>query len=503
MQINTSINQSPIEILPSGTQAQNAQKQAGKYFLNQETIEKVKPFLNEDVLKTLPTPLSGNSSDRIRILMEKKLLIRIAYDDEQRQRLLSRSEDMVCGRKIFEQYDFKHVKIPKHIITGDFLIERLLPALFKLDGLRAFYIANHQFFDEPVREAIIFLLHTTLKDLLGNWIKSMQKLYPLGIPRYDNIIVYSKNKNGKVTYHIGFIDLDKLKPQQEKHNDYFETARVGIFLFPYQYDVIMETLGKEHQFTENEILALKLSQRTALEAFEKIYFVHLRFLEERQNSQNKLFKSFMNSTEEKEKIMQEVARQILAMHNVNSAVSYEVSSSTVHLLKNRARKTEKLDTAIVSLKLLGDNPEEMLEYFKANIFFKKLNRICQSIEKVDAFIERYPNITKCEIISLRVDLKAVKPFPILFGWPNVYVKEQTCQFQAKPLTYQFQARSLSEDEKSLVKPINNWFCKEIVKRGLSYGITDIEINKLIIDQLKERNLIAAAFHGDNHSVFYF
>jgi len=458
--------------------------------LNPKLLAEINPYLTENELKKLPMACQGRSCSRIRILEPKNVLIRAAIDENQLKNLGDRINKMQSARKITKKYHYKHLKIPKANLIGNHLIEKLLPCMKGgLFGTMNYYIQNYGFFDKAVAEFTQFLMKTTLNDIVGSnrWMKSN---WPNGMPRYDNILVYEQEKNGITKYRIGLIDLETFQDEPNEINHVFHAAKKAILLFPYQYDIILESSQKEYEFNKCQLQALKIYHDEALMSIKRVYTKHRDFLVLTSDS----FTQFLNSHEEKNQMIEELSKSILFLDQVNrDNFWYRVESKDINFYKNELSDGKTLCSVVVKLKLLGENTLKTLEYLKTNAFDSSLYKICKSIKYKISNSQNRSSIPDYYLMARRqlVFVKTISQE--LFNFKR--------KIDLKP--YTFSAKLISEREEQDVVEIDSFFTDMIIKSEFEEGLHVLAVQTLLLKSFEKKGLIAGIFSDDKCTTIFF
>jgi len=464
-----------------------------KHGLKPKLLKEVQPYLTYNELDKLPTPDEGKSRHSMRKLKEKKVLIRIAENWAERNHLTFRKEQMVRGRELIIKNDFKHLKIPRATITGNYLVETLIPITTNCQMAPiAYYMQNKQFFDQPVIELTKFLFQICLEDIVGNsgWMVSN---WPQGVPRYDNILLYEKIKNNTLKHKIALIDLETLYYKDFKSKDYLKTAKDIILLFPYQYEVIIDTCQKLNVLNNNELIYLEDCKESAINSITRVYNSHGDFVIKNRELKIDPFTEFLDSPEAKKKLILEIRKEISNWKN-RSADVYRVVSGNINLNNYTTRDDIKLDVAIVYLKVLGDTPEKYLDYCENEILYPMLKEISEVMKNATGMTKNQNPFTDPNMLSERVvtfNLNSNNERLIV----NVTKDKNTYSFTAEELAKKF--------DQTLIKPISPEIRDIIIKHLLNSGLKYFEIQKMMLNLFKKNGFIADVFKDEKFTTILF
>lgn len=457
--------------------------------LNPYILDEVQPYLAKDVFDILPMAREGLSASRIRILEPQKLVIRIARDEEQKNDLMLRLDNMKTAREIIATNNFEQLKVPKASLTGNYMVEKLLPVHDGLFSTMIYYINNHQFFDSAVSEFIKFLNLTNLKDILGgmqwtpsNWSKHM--------PRYDNIKIYEKNKNDITKYQIGLIDLERFESLPKAKNHLFKIAKKVIYLFPYQFNVVLTTCEKIKSFDEISIKALKQCQEEAFESIRESYQKHHEFFHSKSLLISDPVTRFINSPEEQTKLIEQMAKELFKIHLTTPSTWYLIETKNMSLTKFKPWKIQKPDSAVIILKMLGIDSKKTLKYCEKKIFYPMLEQTCQYMQKMIKETRNESFTSNYRVMSQRTMYWSLEPskenFSCLISDPSRFTAKETS--------------TLNSNQRKSIHP---YFSDAIVKSELREGKNNLIIRRIMINLLKKHDFWAQVFDDEDHiSVFF-
>jgi len=478
----------PIPFINNSYQFQN------KYFLNKEIIDEIDPFLTETELKKLPMACQGQSCDRIRILESKKVLIRIAHDDNQLKNLFIRLVNMSSARNIIIANNLKQIKIPKANLTKNYLVEKLLPCIKGgFFSTLNYYIQHHSFFDNAVSEFTLFLMKTNMVDIVacGKWMKSN---WPCGVPRYDNILVYGYEKNKETRYKIGLIDLEGFYDRPIQENHIFQVAKNAILLFPYQYDIVIETCQNEYIFNLEELKQLETFKKEAFTAINRIYTKQHDFILAQDMLPINPFLQFLDSPEQKNQMIEELAENILKRdEHYGHYFTYCVKSNDINFDKRGLSCNDPLNSVTIKLKLLGENTLNTLNFLKQRVFQASLNDICEAMKDKIYNSKSESTITNYSAMSQRsLSFKGLKC--------NELFKLKHQDFAKH---YSFTIKQIFNRNDENITDMDSFFSDFIVKREFQTGRHLFTTINLILLLFKEKGFCAKIFFDEEITTFFF
>lgn len=450
--------------------------------LNPQILSEVQPYLIKDVFDGLPMPSEGFSQKRIRILESHKLLIRVARDEEQKGDLMLRLENMKIAREIIASNNFMHLKVPKASLTGNYMVEKLLPVHEGLFATMSYYIQNSYFFESAVIEFTKFLQLTNLNDIVGGntWTPSN---WPQGLPRYDNIKLYEKTKNDMTKYQIGLVDLERFEAKPKAKNHMIDVAKQVIYLFPYQYDVILETCQKIEPFSLESIEILESCKKKAFESIRNSYQKHHEFFHSKSLLVSDPVTRFINSPQAHAELIEKMSEELFKIHLKTPASIYLVKTKNTNLTKYKPWEIQESDSAIIILKILGQNPTKTLKYCEKKIFYPMLYKTCQHIQKMIDETRNENFESKYTLMSLRT-----------MSWSQKSCKEIHSCLVSDPS--RLTAKKISYIQSGLRKPIHPYFSDMIVKNDLMRGESNLIISRIMVNLLKQKDFWAEVFDSE-------
>lgn len=452
-------------------------------------LDEIQPYLAKDAFDALPMPKEGFSQKRIRILESHKVLIRVARDDEQKGDLMLRLENMKIAREIIKNNNFLQIKVPKAILNANYMIEKLLPVHDGLFATMAYYIQNSYFFESAVIEFTKFLQLTNLSDIVGGntWTPSN---WPQGLPRYDNIKLYEKTKNDITKYQIGLVDLERFEAQPKAKNHMIDVAKQAIYLFPYQYDVILETCQKIEPFSLESIEILESCKKKAFESIRNSYHKHHEFFHSKSLLVSDPVTRFINSPLAHAELIDKMSKELFRVHLATPSTWYHVETKNTSLTKYKPWEIQEPDSAIVQLKILGQDPKKTLKYCEKKIFYPMLYKTCQHVQKMIDETRNQNFESKYTIMSART-----------MSWNRKTSKEKHSCLVSDPS--RLTAKKISFIKSGLRKPIHPYFSDMIVKNELKRGELNLLITRIMVNLLKQKDFWAEVFESDKLVTVFF
>lgn len=292
--------------------------------LDSALLEQAKLLVDDARNDRLPKPTIGIKSRQISMPEGIPVVIRTHNNPE--ERLISICE----GRKIATDNGLSHVIFPKVTMWKSVLFEDRVDAVGHKSAM-SFYYMNPELFNESAPEFAIILSQCKLNDIIGGDRNDKDTVFPLGMPRYDNVMLL---KNGDISP----IDLDtfKLKTVVQR-KDYVKAAKKAISLFPYQFEQIINKLQEKmnDSFKAEELEQLKKARDMFNRGLEEEIGKHYKFL------QGKLEKKNLKPLE-------------ISPENYDQ-IEHQMSEALINL---NAKDPE----------YLGKNPNPIVEHFKEFVF---------------------------------------------------------------------------------------------------------------------------------------
>lgn len=224
------------------------------------------------------------------------------------QRGKKRFFTMWQARDLCKTNGYGHLLIPSAHPYKDYNIEIRLP----VDDVKqreqvALYEENQLNFSQAVKEFTGLLCQSIFPDILTDFhpYQEEEKI-PLG--RCDNLPLLLDKSLGK----IALIDLGGFQIRREELSleQALESFKTAIFIFPYHFEDVFETVASYCPGILDERTALQLYNNVISFRFRKIYMEHRQFVEQEIRSGGFPKHALAFSKERMEEIMQRVQRAV-------------------------------------------------------------------------------------------------------------------------------------------------------------------------------------------------
>ncbi len=158
------------------------------------------------------------------------------------ERAKYRFRKMRAMREVAQSQGLTSFAIPKARLCGDFLVEERLDIHIDSEYNAELYIRNQELFNEPVRQMVRFFKRAYIH-YLTEQDESCTKVIEI---RYDNMPFILKEKEGKQSIEIGFVDLERVeaKPLDDDAQENLRRLYKLVTIFPYHRKIIEEEAQK-------------------------------------------------------------------------------------------------------------------------------------------------------------------------------------------------------------------------------------------------------------------
>lgn len=352
---------------------------AKKHLIKNSLFQRAKIYIDSpEKLANLPQANAGNSPvyflDKLRVVLKKSLKIN--------QRFLK----ILSARNICLELGYSHLAVPKARIHGEFLIEKCLPIarVFDTKEQIGFYLEHLEQFTDAVKDFTAFLFQTSLGDLSGNTSDPFATFSNVPIGRYDNIGMYLKDGMGR----LGLIDLE-LKAHSDAPLD---KCLEAIRLFPYHFDIILETAKKFDPNIGQHLERLENERDEVMQYFKSLYLDHLDYVKENHISLKSPTTFKPISETRKEQIKQRLGE---VLKNLNYAGKYKgcLGENEEETIKkfNTSAVPNLLDNIVKFFELtmrnnLELNAQNSREFTYASLLTVRTLKFDLSLEQLDELI---------------------------------------------------------------------------------------------------------------------
>ena len=252
-----------------------AQRKVEECLLPRPLFEKAVAFV--DKLSSLPKACHGNTP----VYYARGIPVVIKQCGS--SKTIEQLAEMNLARQVCLEKGFKHVVVPRGRTMGDFLFAEKIFYSSRTKVQVGFYMNHYSLFAQAIQEFSILYFSTTIPDLVDldskyhNFYKSLCEpslKYPFC--RYDNLALYITKGVGK----IGLVDLQGFTPVASHSSAlYLQKCQHLVGMFPKHLDEIFEIATQFDKEIEKNKKKLSEQQAETLDCFDKIYTVHLQFVQ--------------------------------------------------------------------------------------------------------------------------------------------------------------------------------------------------------------------------------